>query len=35
VLNDREDRLAFLAADRIAEKTDIVTQRQILVRSFK
>jgi hypothetical protein len=39
VLNDREDGLAFLAADRIAknaaEKTDIVTQRQILVRSFE
>src|SRR5215467_10383843 len=37
VLNDREDRLAFLAAHRIpknaAEQTDIVTQRQILVRS--
>src|SRR6516164_6117985 len=39
VLNDREDGLAFLAAHRIAknaaEKTDIVTQRQILVRSFE
>jgi hypothetical protein len=39
VLNDREDRLAFLAAHRIAknaaEKTDIVMQRQILVRSFE
>src|SRR5262245_14393334 len=39
VLDDREDRLAFLAAHRIAknaaEQTDIVTQRQILVRSFE
>jgi hypothetical protein len=39
VLNDREDGLAFLAADRVAknaaEKTDIVTERQILVGSFK
>ena len=39
VLNDGEDRFAFLAAHRIAknaaEKTDIVTQRQILVRSFE
>src|SRR5262249_2683186 len=39
VLNDREDGLAFLAAHRIAkntaEKTDIVTQRQILVGSFE
>src|SRR6266550_4024665 len=39
VLNDREDRLAFLVAHRIAknaaEKTDIVTQRQILVGSFE
>jgi hypothetical protein len=35
VLNEREDRLAFLAAHRIAknaaEQTNIVTQRQILV----
>jgi hypothetical protein len=39
VLNDREDRLAFLAAHRIAkiaaEQTNIVTQRQILVGSFE
>src|SRR5262249_13550748 len=39
VLDDREDRLAFLAAHRIAkdaaEQTDIVTQRQILVGSFE
>src|SRR6516165_2955385 len=39
VLNDREDRLAFLAAHRIAknaaEQTDIVAQRQILVGSFE
>src|SRR6516162_4948259 len=39
VLNDREDRLAFLAAHRIAknaaEQTDIVTQRQVLVGSFE
>src|SRR5215467_7708189 len=39
VLNDREDRLAFLAAHGIAknaaEQTDIVTQRQILVGSFE
>src|SRR6516162_4117287 len=39
VLNDLEHRLAFLAAHRIAknaaEKTDIVTQRQILVGSFE
>src|SRR6516165_1207532 len=39
VLDDREDRLAFLAAHRIAknaaEQTDIVTQGQILVGSFE
>src|SRR6516225_9064078 len=39
VLDDPEDRLAFLAAHRIAknaaEQTDIVTQRQILVGSFE
>jgi hypothetical protein len=39
VLNDREDRLAFLAAHRIAknaaEKTDIVTQREVLVGGLK
>src|SRR6516165_9703181 len=39
VLDDREDRLAFLAAHRIAknaaEQTNIVTQRQILVGSFE
>src|SRR5437868_14216971 len=38
-LNDCENRLAFLAADRIAknaaEKPDIVTQRQILVGSLE
>src|SRR5262249_13101022 len=37
-LNDREDRLAFLTAHRIAknaaEKTDIVTEGQILFGSF-
>jgi hypothetical protein len=39
VLNDREDRFAFLAAHRIAknaaEQTNIVTKRQILVGSFE
>jgi hypothetical protein len=39
VLNDREDRLAFLAAHRIAknaaEKTDIVTYRPTLVGWLK
>src|SRR5262249_42686684 len=39
VLDDREDRLAFLAAHGIpknaAEQTDIVTQRQILVGSVE
>jgi hypothetical protein len=39
VLNDCEDGLAFLAAHRIAknaaEKTDIVTQRQIFVGGFE
>jgi hypothetical protein len=38
VLNDLEDRLAFLGSHRIAknaaEQTNIVTQRQILVGSF-
>src|SRR5438128_1530619 len=38
-LNDCENRLAFLAADRIAEnaaeKPDIVTQRQIFVGSLE
>jgi hypothetical protein len=38
MLNNREDRLAFLATHRIAkdaaEQTNIVTQRQILVGSF-
>src|SRR5215471_4707750 len=37
-LNDREDRLAFLVAHRIAknaaEQTNVVAQRQILVGSF-
>ena len=39
VLNDLENRLAFLAADRIAknaaEKTDIVAQRQVFVGSLE
>src|SRR5262245_13959419 len=39
VLDDREDRLAFLGAHGIpknaAEQTDIVTQRQILVGSVE